>query len=516
MGSCLHDLVGRQAALTPDAVAVAFEGTELTYRELDSRANQLAAHLIRLGARPGRLVAVHLRRSPDLLVALLGVLRSGAGYVPIDAQTPWRRLAFIVAEVAPPVVLTEQRLAGHLDGLAVPLLRLDADRALLDALPGDRPAPRAGADDPAYVMYTSGTTGVPNGVVVPHRALANYLTWCVDAYDLRSGSGALVHTSIAFDLTVTTLLAPLVVGQRVILLPDAAGVGGLVDALRTGTDRTVVKLTPTHLKLLSLLLTPAELAGRVRCLVVGGEDLRAESLELFRGAGGPGRIVNEYGPTETVVGSCAYQVTPADPSAGRVPIGWPIAGTAIDVVDARLRPVPDGTPGEAVIRGAGVTDGYLHRPELTARRFLPAGTGDQAGRPGAGYGAYRSGDLVRRRPDGCLEFLGRLDDQVKIRGVRVELGEIEGVLRRHPGVAAVAVTLRGAEPSSPLDDARPVAHVVAAPGAAPDPAELAEHCLAWLPGTHQPEAFYLIDELPTTPNGKLDRSALSDHAAARA
>jgi nonribosomal peptide synthetase protein BlmX len=484
----LTDLIAAQVRATPDAVAVVADGAELSYRRLWHRAETLARRLLREGVGRGDLVVVHLERSARLPVAILGVLLTGAGYVPVDTGTPRTRLEFIAAEVRAPVLITEETFDDEAD--------LAADGAV--------PLPEGEDTDPAYVMYTSGTTGVPNGVIVPHRALISYLAWCASAYDLRAGSGALVHSPIGFDLTVTTLLAPLTVGQRIILVREADGVRGLLDALTTARDLTIVKLTPTHLRLLGLLLTPAELAGRVRTLVVGGEDLRAEAIELFRGTGT--RIVNEYGPTETVVGCCVHEVRDADPRTGRVPIGVPIAGTRIDVVDADLEPVPDGAEGEALISGAGVTDGYLGRPEVTARRFVPDPRSP-------GRRAYRSGDLVRRRPDGLLEYLGRLDDQMKIRGVRVEPGEIEGVLARHPGVAAAAVVLRGAGAASPIEDPRPVAYLVPAAGPAPDPKELARFCQDRLPDFLCPDAFVTVDALPATPNGKLDRAALAAREA---
>nr|AKA59375.1 non-ribosomal peptide synthase [uncultured bacterium AB_9] len=493
-------LIGRQAAAHPTSVAVTGDDISLTYAELETRSNQLAHRLIGAGIGPGDLVAVHLQRIPALVVAIVGVLKSGAGFVPLDERTPRRKLAFMVGEVRAPIILTQRTLRAELAGIGVATLAVDDDREWRGQ-PGSPPERRGTAQDTAYVMYTSGSTGRPNGVIVPHRALVNYLTWCAGAYAMHEGRGALVHSPIGFDLTVTTLLGPLIVGQRVLLVRDD-GVRALVAALATAEDLTVLKVTPTHLRLLSLLLSPADVAGRVRTLVVGGEGLWADELELFRGLGGPVRIVNEYGPTETVVGSCAHRLPPDAPPSGRVPIGRPISGTAIDVVDQALRRVPAGEPGEALIRGAGVTDGYLDRPEVTAARFVP----DPSGQPGRR--AYRTGDIVRQRPDGELEFLGRNDDQVKILGIRVEPAEIAAALRAHPAVADAAVTVTARPTSAPIDDVRPVAFVVAAPGTSPDSSELVAHCRERLSEQLVPAVFHLVESLPSTPNGKLDRAAL--------
>ncbi|MFY1632242.1 amino acid adenylation domain-containing protein [Solwaraspora sp. WMMB335] len=508
----VQDTIAAQAARTPDAVAVVAGSDELTYRDLDRRADQLANHLYHLGVARGEPVLVSLDRDTDLPVALLGVLRVGAAFVPVDPAHPPRRLAHLLTDTGARVLIgtcahrTEPLLAGARHRI-VPAEDWSTVRAA-----SPRPAgPPVGPDDPAYVLYTSGSTGKPNGVLVPHRGLANYLGWCVEAYGMRDGTGVLTHSSIGFDFTLTTLLGPLLVGQRALLMPDG-GVTAVGAALRAGTDLTLVKLTPTHLDLLGPMLT-GDLTRSVRTLVVGGEALDARSTVRFRDAGV--RVVNEYGPTETVVGSITYLVGDDDPDSGPVPIGRPIAGTSISV-RVRTTPgsdgtlpdlVPDGAVGEIYIGGSGVAIGYLNQRELTGRRFLTDPDDPDPGR------WYRTGDLGRWRPDGVLEYLGRADAQVKVNGVRVEPGEIEAVLLDHPDVAqAVVVQRRDEDPggSSPLGGHPFLAAYVVCrrPGPAVDRGTLLGHCRDRLPEQLVPRAILVLPGLPMTVNGKLDRARL--------
>jgi nonribosomal peptide synthetase protein BlmX len=504
---CVHDLVAEQAARHPGALAVsmAHGGPDLSYAELDARASQLARYLGGNGVGRGDRVVISLDRSPELLVAMLGVLKAGAAFVPVDPAHPRERLRYVLADAGAAMLLCT---AARGTGLTVPVLALDEDWPKVAALPAAAPGVPADPADLAYVLYTSGSTGEPNGVLVPHRGLANYLGWCAEAYDMGGGTGALTHSSISFDFTLTTLLGPLLAGQQVIMVPDD-GAGALAAVLRSrrGQGLSVVKLTPTHLDVLGQLLTAQEIDGAVRTLVVGGEALDARALALFRAAGA--RIVNEYGPTETVVGSTAYAVTGQDAETGPVPIGRPIANTAVYLLDAQGSLVPDGAVGEICIAGTGVSSGYLGRPELTQTRFVP-GPGPE---PPAGERGYRTGDLARWRADGQLEYLGRIDGQLKVNGVRVEPAEIEAVLLECDGVGQAVVTVRQDEdPSAPAPVAGVstlVAYVVPARGHGMVSHEaLNGHCRARLPEQLVPRAFAILEALPMTVNGKLDRAAL--------
>ncbi|MEU5127884.1 amino acid adenylation domain-containing protein [Streptomyces mobaraensis] len=517
-GKAVHELFAEQAARTPGAVAVSAGEDALTYAELDERSNRLAHHLTGLGVTPGRHVVVSVGRSAELLVGLLGVLKAGGAFVPVDVGFPRKRLEFVLRETAAPVLLCTADVRDRvgtrtLDDAGVTPVALDADRRRIAAHPAGPTGIATTPDAPAYVVYTSGTTGKPNGVRVPHRGLTNYLTWCTGAYGLDGGTGTLVHTSISFDLTLTTLFGPLLAGGQVVMLSETAGVTGLIAALRSRRDLTLVKLTPTHLDVVNQLLTPDELRGAVRTIVVGGEAVRAESLEPFRASGT--RVVNEYGPSETVVGSVAHVVDAATPRTGPVPIGRPIANTTVHLLDQRRRPVPDGVVGELWIGGAGVADGYLGRPELTGERFLPSDYPPDGGR------VYRTGDLARRRADGTLEYLGRTDAQVKIRGVRVEPAETEAVLASHPGVGQAVVVARLDEDpgrSSPLaGELTLTGYVVPARGAqAPPHEELIAYCRERLPEHFVPAVLVTLDALPVTGHGKIDRGALpKPHARAR-
>jgi amino acid adenylation domain-containing protein len=410
-----------QVRATPDAVAVRTETGELTYAELDRRVDVLAARLAGLPTGPEPVALVCCERGADLVVALLAALRAGVTYVPVAPGAPRTRTVSMLGGVD--VVLTTRAAQPGLPAWQGPLLFVDD----LDgtALPkADRVADPGQA---AYVLYTSGSTGRPKGVTVTRRGFDNYVNWAARAYGHRPGEVSVVHTAISFDLTVTSLFPPLVTGGTLRLLPETAGVDELAAAVSDGCG--VLKLTPAHLRALDLLGLPPAARARVRCLVVGGEVLQWADVDRWRGAE---TIVNEYGPTEAVVGSCVHVV--GERIGATVPIGGPIANTRLYVLDDDLRPVGIGEPGELYIGGAGVARGYRDQPGLTAERYVP----DPFSGPG-GERLYRTGDVVRRRHDGTLEYLGRRDQQVQICGYRAEPAEIEAVLLAHPAVRQAAV-----------------------------------------------------------------------------
>ncbi|HTQ79837.1 MAG TPA: amino acid adenylation domain-containing protein, partial [Thermoanaerobaculia bacterium] len=427
-----HELFAARAAATPEATAVVCQGESWTYRELNRRANQLAARLRALGVGPEVRVGLCSERSPEMLAALLAVLKAGGAYLPLDPSSPPERLAFLLADAQPAALLAPPALAARL-GAALPCLWIEAGTGV-DA--GD-PESSAGPENLAYILYTSGSTGRPKGVMVHHGGLANYLAWAVRAYGLTPRSRVPVHSPLSFDLTVTALLAPLAAGGQVHLLPEEGGVDGLARALRE-RSWDLVKLTPAHLQVLDEQLgegTGESAEGRQGAtFVIGGEALTWESLERWRQRAPHARLINEYGPTEAVVGCCTFEVPPFAHETGAVPIGRPIAETRLYLLDPQGMPVPLGTAGELYIGGAGVTRGYLGRPDLTAERFVPD---PFAAEPGERL--YHSGDRARHRLDGTLEFLGRSDELVKIRGFRVEPGEVAANLLAHPALSAAVV-----------------------------------------------------------------------------
>nr|WP_275976573.1 amino acid adenylation domain-containing protein [Geothrix alkalitolerans] len=496
---CTHELFERQVARTPDAVALSFGARQVSYRELNERANKVAHHLRERGVGPDVLVGVCLERSPEMVVALLGVWKAGGAYVPLDPTYPPERLSFMIGDAGTRWLLTEEKCRPVLGSLSAEAIYLDSGWPLIEHQAQDNPAPVAHPSHLAYVMYTSGSTGRPKGAMIVHSGLVNYLWWAIQAYAVGPGHRVPVHSSVSFDLTVTSLYTPLMAGGTVELLPEDAGAQNLVAALQRTGGHGLVKITPSHLELLSKQVNPIHVPGMARVFVVGGENLLAESLQLWRDLAPDTRIINEYGPTETVVGCCVHEVRPEDPTSGPVPIGRPIANTSLYVLDPSLRPVPPGEMGELYIGGAGVARGYLNRPELTAERFLPDPFSDV---PGATM--YKTGDLSRYRADGILEYLGRIDDQVKIRGYRVELGEIEAALAAQPKVWSCAVLARADESGAK----QLLAYVVARDDARPDAGELRSFLKERIPGYMVPAHFIFMDALPLTPNGKVDRKAL--------
>ncbi|WP_431900403.1 amino acid adenylation domain-containing protein [Nonomuraea sp. bgisy101] len=487
------DLFAEQVRRNPAATAVVCEQDRLSYAELDARSNQLARALVRRGVGPEQFVCVALPKSVDLVVAMLAVLKAGAAYLAVDLSYPAERIALMIEDAGPVLVLANTEGRSRLPEGGDHLV-LDAPDTLtaLELLPAHEvtdeerthpPHPR----HPAFVIYTSGSTGRPKGVVVEHHSLNLYLAWSRHVYPGVDGR-ALVHSSVSFDLTVTGLYAPLTAGGTVDLIElDTAST-----ARTDPAPPTFVKATPSHLPLLINL--PAEYSPTGQ-LVLGGEPLLGEVLDEWRAKHPEVIVFNEYGPTETTVGCMERRIEPGQRiPAGVMSLGKPAWNTQMFVLDAALRPVPFGVAGEIYIAGDLVTRGYHGRTGLTATRFVA----NPFGPPGSRM--YRSGDLGRRRRDGEYEFLARVDDQVKIRGFRVELGEIEAVIGQHPGVDQVAVIVREDQPG----DKRLVAYVVADG----DPEALRSRCAEYLPEYMVPAAFVPLDTLPLTPNRKLDKQAL--------
>ncbi|MFL5542840.1 MAG: amino acid adenylation domain-containing protein [Longimicrobiaceae bacterium] len=495
-----HARFEAQAAIAPNAPAVVCGDHTVTFGELNRRANKLAHALIARGVGPETVVAVAMERSPALIASLLAVLKAGAAYLPVDPGTPEERVRWLLDDAAVRLVLADAAGSATLPADAV-CLRVDEAAAELEGMDDANPAPRSQPENLAYLIYTSGSTGRPKGVMVPHRGLANYLSWCLERYPLNEGEGVLLHGSVAVDMSVTTLFAPLAAGRPVVLLEPGAGIEELGALLRSGRRFGVVKVTPTHLQALNPGLDLAVAAHAAAALIVGGEALTPDRIAPWSGT----RVINEYGPTETVVGCAVHQADEADLAAAAVPIGRALANTRLYVLDRRLRPVPAGVPGELYVGGAQVTRGYLRRPGLTAERYLPDPFAQAPGER-----MYRTGDLVWMRVDGVLEYLGRADQQVKIRGFRVEPGEIEAALLRHlPGVRQAAVVAREDVPG----ERRLVGYLEC--DAEHSVTEVHAALAAWLPEHMLPAAVVRMDGLPLTASGKVDRKALPAPAAGR-
>ena len=497
--TCIYDVFEAQVKRTPDASAVVFQDKQFSYRELNARANQLAHYLRDRGVGPEIPVGICIDRSVEMLVGLLGVLKAGGAYVPLDPNYPKERLAFMLKDIQAPVLLTQQQLIKKLPGYQGQLICIDADGEIINKQSEDNPVHATTPANLAYVIYTSGSIGKPKGVMISHRGLVNYLTWCIKAYEVEQGRGAPVHSSISFDLTITALFAPLLIGREVHLLSEKSEVETLSAALQTGANFSLVKTTPAHLLLLSRQLLHKETDGGARTFVIGGENLLAESIAFWQDFVPNSILVNEYGPTECVVGCCFYQIPKGRLKSGSVPIGRPVANTQIYILDSHLQPVPIGVPGELHVGGDGLARGYLNRPDLTAEKFIP---NPFSAEPGARL--YKTGDLVRYLPDGNIEFVDRIDNQVKVRGFRIELGEIETVLGQHTAVQQVIALAR----EDGTGDKRLVAYVVLEQERTATTNELREFLKEQLPDYMVPSLFVFVDSLPLTPNGKIDHRAL--------
>jgi amino acid adenylation domain-containing protein len=495
-----HKLFEAQAAAAPDAVAVSLNQHSLTYDELNRQANQLARRLVDGGVRPDDCVGICLPRSLEMIVALLAIQKAGGAFVPLDPEHPPERLHYVLSNANMKAVLTSSLYAGMFSNHVGQTLCLDAESVSVRSYDEANLDVDVQPENLAYVMYTSGSTGQPKGVMVPHRGLVNYLAWAVSHYEVERGHGAPVYSTIGFDLTITSIFAPLLAGRTVVLLPEnQEGVETLQSLMRIEGGLSLVKMTPAHLEVLAQDDSVEGLDGRTRVLIVGGDALRAESLARWRADAPRTRLINEYGPTETVVGCCVYELTPDDAAHGSVPIGRPIANTRLYVLDTNLRPTPIGVSGELYIGGDGVSRGYLRQPSMTAERFVPDPFGAT---PGARL--YKSGDAARYRSDGLLEYVGRLDRQVKVRGFRVELGEIETALARHDDIAQAVVEAQ----RDGSGENRLVAYFVARDGQTPDAQTLREFVGEALPSYMIPSVFVSLPSMPLNANGKIDRRAL--------
>ncbi|MBV9772681.1 MAG: amino acid adenylation domain-containing protein, partial [Gemmatimonadetes bacterium] len=495
--ACVHELYAEQAARTPEAPAVVSGGETLTYAGLERRANRLAHHLRRLGVGPETRVGICLERGVEMPVAVLGVLKAGGAYVPLDPAYPAERLAYTLADSGAALLVSQSRLLDAHPAFEGTVVRLDADREAIESEPDVAPASGVSPRNAAYVIYTSGSTGRPKGVVVEHAGLTSTLLSTRDTFGFRAGEVMPALASYAFDIWAFEVFAPLLAGGQVRLLAQETvrDVERLVEEL-TGAD--AVHAVPALMReVVQRVQAGPGTLPRMRRVFVGGDAIPPDLLEQMQAAFPAAQVWALYGPTEATILAAATALRRGE-SYGWQMVGRALPGVGLHVLDAWGNLLPEGLPGELWIGGAGVARGYLGRPELTAEKFVPDTFSGEAGAR-----LYRTGDRVRRRADGELEFLGRVDQQVKIRGFRVEPGEIESVLRAHPAVRDAAVTARDDAPGG----RRLVAYLVLA-DSAPDAAALRTYLAGRLPEHMVPGAFVVLEALPLTPTGKVDRRAL--------
>ncbi|MEM6404157.1 MAG: amino acid adenylation domain-containing protein, partial [Cyanobacteria bacterium P01_D01_bin.116] len=530
----IHQLFENQVEKIPDNIAVEFKSEKLTYQELNNKANQIAHYLRNQGVKPDMLVGICVERNPLMLIGLLGILKAGGAYVPIDAKLPSNRINFMLGDSQVSILITQEKILSQLPTHLAETICLDSERerekiskSSINNLPS-----QTVADNLAYVIYTSGSTGNPKGTLLTHRGLINYLSWAIQAYNVAQGNGSPVQSSISFDATITSLFTPLIVGKTVTLIPEEQEIEALNNLLNSksnsksnsDSDFSLVKLTPAHLGVLShlnnnnvetLYVTSPDIISPehetspknpTRAFIIGGEALLENHLQFWRDNYPNTRLINEYGPTETVVGCCIYDASKKSVTTNSVPIGSAIANVQLYVLDKYLQPVPIGIPGELYIGGMGVARGYLNKPELTAEKFIPnpfyksevKGQKSKEGQlPITHYQLpitklYKTGDKVRYLPDGNLEYLGRLDNQVKIRGFRIELEEIEAVLNQYPQVKEACVIAH----SDDFGNQRLVAYIVSSHPIINN--QIRQFLQQRLPDYMVPSFFVELESLPLT------------------
>jgi amino acid adenylation domain-containing protein len=542
--ACVHQLFEKQVEQTPDNVAVEYGSKEITYRELDRRANQLAHYLRKQGIGPEMVVGIWVERSVEMVVGILGILKAGGAYMTLDGNYPEERLEYMTQDAQISLMLVGKEQEKRMPRMWVPVVVMDGEDREWEREEERRVESGVHEGNLAYVIYTSGSTGKPKGVGVSHGGLRNYLEWNKRTYWVGNEAKSPVHTPLSFDLTVTSLYGGLLAGAGVRLVKEGEEIEGIGRVLKE-TEWGVVKLTPSHLRVLSQMERGS---GEERkhgekqargVLVIGGEALSWSDLSSWQARGSGVRLINEYGPTETVVGCCVYEVGQAGGERGKggriksekgnaeqdgsegVPIGRPIANAQMYILDGKMELVPIGVRGEIYIGGAGLARGYVNRAEVTADRFLPNPFSARCGER-----LYRTGDVGRYRDDGNIEYVGRMDEQVKIRGYRIELGEIEARLKEHGLVEdAVVIAREDTEGEKRLvayvvmfkSKKEEVEHSLCESGeleAAELSTMLHAYLAKWLPEYMAPGAIVRLERIPLTPNGKLDRKALLAPAGA--
>jgi amino acid adenylation domain-containing protein len=490
--ACVHEFVEAQASQHPDSCAVTCDGLSLTYASLNRSANALAHYLRAKRVGPEVLVGVCMERSVDMLIALLAIAKAGGAYVPLDPHFPKARLELILEDARPVLILSERRHAHLVASGGIDILQMDADREAYSSGQGSNPTRQANGSNLAYVLFTSGSTGRPKGVQIPHSALVNFLLSMRKQPGLSERDVLLAVTTISFDIAGLELWLPLITGAHVVIATKEAAVDGRrLAGLITECGVTVMQATPATWR---LLLDSGWTGSPALKALCGGEALHRElANELLSRTGS---LWNMYGPTETTIWSTVYKV---EPGQAPIPLGSPIDNTSLYILDPVLQPVPIGVNGELYIGGAGLARGYMNRPELTEEKFIPDPFGP------AGSRMYKTGDICRYGADGSIAFLGRSDDQVKIRGHRIELGDIESVLLRHPLVNEAVVVVN----EGPAAGKRLVAYLTAQTGEChATVSDLREHLAKELPDYMIPAAFAYLDALPLTPNNKVDRKSL--------
>jgi amino acid adenylation domain-containing protein len=504
---CIHQLFEAQVERTPDAIAVVFEDQQFSYQELNYRANQLAHYLQSLGVEPETLVGVYLERSIEFVIALLGILKAGGAYVPLDPAYPQARLAYILEDTQLPVLLTQphlvEALPAHSAQVVCQVVCIDAEWIAISQESNELVTVSfLSPNHPAYVIYTSGSTGTPKGVIGSHHSILNRFHWMWQTYPFAPEEICCQKTSLNFVDSIWELFGPLLQGIPTLLLPDAI----------VKDPSQLVAMLARH-QVSRLVLVPAllqvlvEMAGELQAQlpqlkfwITSGEALSVELVQQFRRVCPDSTLLNLYGSSEVAADVVAYAIKPADRLPSAIPIGRPIANTEIYILDAAGEPVPIGVPGELCVAGVQLARGYLHRPELTAEKFIPHPFSSEAGAR-----LYRTGDLARYLSDGTIEYLGRIDHQVKIRGYRIEPGEIESVLSHHPQVSQAVVLAH----TSDRGGQQLVAYIVTHPEIALSVTEVRDFLREQLPAYMVPSAFVELDALPLTPNGKVDRNALT-------
>ncbi|MBD2493305.1 non-ribosomal peptide synthetase [Nostoc sp. FACHB-280] len=501
---CIQELFAAQVAKTPDNIAIAFEGQQLTYQELNHRANQVAHYLQSLGVKPDVLVGICLERSLEMIIGLLGILKAGGAYLPLDSTYPQNRLSFMLSDSQASLLLTQQKFVEKFAASDIKTVCLDADRDLIDSQSPDNPHSDVTSENLAYVIYTSGSTGTPKGVAVPHRAV-NRLVCNTNYVQFTSAERTAQASNTSFDAATFEIWGSLLHGATLVGVPQNVLLSPLDFAAYIREHKINVLFLTTALFNQLANIAPQTFQD-LRYLLFGGEAVDPKSVKAVLDNGAPQHLLHVYGPTESTTFSCWYQVEDVPEGATTLPIGRPISNTQIYILDSQLQPVPVGTPGEIYIGGDGLARGYLNRPELTEERFILhqlAEVGETR--------LYKTGDLGRYLPDGNIEFVGRVDNQVKIRGFRIELGEVEAALHQHPDIQQAVVIVREDVPG----DKRLVGYIVPQPESGVNATTVKRFLEEKLPTYMVPAALMMLDSLPLTPNGKLDRRSLPAPARTR-